>query len=85
MLLFDRLVASYADAIIANTDAAHKMMVGRYPKWRDKYHLIWNGYDPEHSLEPLRIPERNYRSMVHAGSLYGQRHPSEVFSLPFPA
>ncbi len=76
----DRLVISHADAVIANTDAAQTMLVKRYPKWQDKIHLIWNGYDPELSLAPLPLPKRNYRLMVHAGSLYGQRHPSAILT-----
>ena len=79
----DRLVISYADAIIANTDAAQTMMVKRYPKWRDKIHLIWNGYDPELSLAPLPLPKRNYRLMVHAGSFTDSGiHPLSLLLFP---
>jgi hypothetical protein len=72
----DRLILSQADAVIANTDQAAAMFTRRYPDWAGKIHLIWNGFDPEHALAPSAIPPRDYRLIVHAGSLYGQRHPT---------
>jgi glycosyltransferase involved in cell wall biosynthesis len=74
----DCVVANQADAIIANTDAAAEMFRKRYPQREHKIHLIWNGYDPEHVFEAKPIPVRDYRIMLHAGSLYGQRHPSAL-------
>jgi len=76
----DRLVISKAAAVIANTDAAADMLRTRYPRMSHKIHLVWNGYDPEQIIEPLPLPERSYRLLVHAGSLYGQRHPTALFA-----
>lgn len=72
----DRLIFSQADAIIVNTDQAKDMLARRYPAWVSKIHLIWNGYDPDNTLSPQPAPPRDYQLMVHAGSLYGQRHPT---------
>jgi glycosyltransferase involved in cell wall biosynthesis len=72
----ERLLISDAAAVIANTDTAAEMLKQRYPVHRDKIHIIWNGYDPEEALSARPIPTRRYRLMVHAGSLYDQRHPS---------
>ncbi len=74
----DRLIAREADAIIANTDAAADMLRARYPRLARKIHLIWNGYDPEAAIGPRPLPRRDFKLMVHAGSLYGQRHPTAV-------
>ena len=76
----DRLIAREADAIIANTDAAADMLRARYPRLAGKIHLIWNGYDPEAAIEPRPLPQRNFKLMVHAGSLYGQRHPTALLA-----
>lgn len=72
----DRLIMSQAAAVIANTDAAAAALAARYPQYRHKLHLIWNGFDPEEMLGPAGIPPRPERLLLHAGSLYGQRHPT---------
>src|SRR5581483_7546438 len=69
------LVVRNADAIIANTDSAAEAMRQRYPKYAAKIHLIWNGYDPVQSLVAASLPEREFKVLLHAGSLYGGRHP----------
>jgi hypothetical protein len=74
----DRLIAYEAAALIANTDVAAEMLARRYPTLSHKIHLIWNGYDPENTLSAAPIPQRPYRLLMHAGSLYGQRHPSAL-------
>jgi glycosyltransferase involved in cell wall biosynthesis len=76
----ERLIASEAAAIIANTDVSRDMFLARYPQFASKFHLIWNGYDPERALQPRPIPARRQRVLVHAGSLYGQRHPSVLLT-----
>lgn len=76
----DRLIISKAAAVIANTDAAADMLRTRYPRMAHKIHLVWNGYDPEQIIGPLPLPKRSYRLLVHAGSLYGQRHPTALLA-----
>jgi glycosyltransferase involved in cell wall biosynthesis len=75
-LCIERTIVAQADAVIANTDAAAAMMKRRYPRWSRKIHLIWNGYDPEATVAPAPIPPRSHKVLVHAGSIYGARHPS---------
>lgn len=82
--LLDTLVEGWefhhADALIANTDATLDMWVKRYPKHAGKMHLIWNGFDPEDTVEAKPIPEREFRLLVHAGTVYGIRHPGILLS-----
>ena len=55
-----KLVAKYlerrsmraARAVVANTDGAAERLIGMYPEWRDKIHVIWNGFDPEARVRP---------------------------------
>ena len=68
----------HADAVIANTDAVCKLWSARYPRHRDKFHVIWNGFDPDEIISALPIPQRGYRHLVHVGELYGGRHPGPI-------
>jgi len=76
----ERLIFHEADAVIAVTDAMADAWKSRYPQHASKIHLIWNGYDPEVSIEPSPIPARSHKVLLHAGSIYGARHPSMLFS-----
>jgi hypothetical protein len=71
----ERAIVRSADAVIVNTDSALEQFVRRYPSLRDKFCLIWNGYDPDEELVPLPIPRRPHRVLTHLGSIYGGRHP----------
>lgn len=77
-LALERLIISQADAVIANTDAAADALRRRYPRWRNKIQLLWNGYDPQEEVEAHPIPDRPYHLMTHAGSIYGGRHPGTL-------
>jgi glycosyltransferase involved in cell wall biosynthesis len=74
----ERLLLSQADAVIANTDAAAEVLQRRYPRWRSKVQVLWNGYDPEESVGPRPIPDRRHHVMTHAGSIYGGRRPGAL-------
>jgi glycosyltransferase involved in cell wall biosynthesis len=76
----DYLIAAEADAIIANTDTAGEMLRRRYPQFASKVFVIWNGFDPDSALTARPIPSRKHRVIVHAGSIYGQRHPSALLA-----
>lgn len=76
----DRLLVSRADAVISNTDSAADLLVRRYPQWKHKMHLIWNGYDPEQEAIPKPVPSRTYKVLLHAGSCYGERHPTVLLA-----
>jgi glycosyltransferase involved in cell wall biosynthesis len=72
-LLFER-----ADAIIANTDVVGEQWGARYPRHREKLHVIWNGFDPEDVVSALPIPERPFKHLAHLGELYAGRHPGPI-------
>lgn len=80
--LYDRMIESgivaRANAVVVNTDTALDAFVHRYPKFRHKFHLIWNGYDPQDDLQATPIAPRRYRVLAHFGALYGGRHPGIV-------
>lgn len=72
------LIFKNADAIIAVTDTVAEEWRSRYPKWAHKFHVIWNGFDPEDGFGPLPIPPRPYRTLSHIGVLYALRHPDPL-------
>jgi hypothetical protein len=76
----ERLIVSRAGAVIVCTDTAADLLARRYPHLAGKIHLIWNGYDPECRLAPRPIPAREYQVILHAGSLYGDRHPTQILT-----
>jgi hypothetical protein len=67
-----------ADAVIANTDAAAELWGMRYPGYRGKFHVIWNGFDPEVPVAAAAIPPRHFKRVVHVGELYGGRQPGPI-------
>lgn len=76
----ERTIAVHADVVIGNTAGAVDRLQKRHPQHKDKIHLIWNGYDPEEELIALPTPPRTQKVLIHAGSLYGGRHPGELVS-----
>jgi hypothetical protein len=75
----ERLIFSEADGVIANTDTTAAFWCSRYPQWARKVNTIWNGFDPEetrHQAKDLLV--RSHRVMLHAGDLYGARHPGRL-------
>jgi hypothetical protein len=76
----ERLIFRHADALVANTDAVRDMWAGARPRWRDKCHLIWNGFDAEAALLARPVPPRSYRVLAHAGTIYGSRHPGPLLA-----
>lgn len=61
-----------------NTDAAENAVRERYPHLAHKIHVIWNGYDPEDTIAPEPIPARPHVILLHAGTIYGGRHPGSL-------
>ena len=76
--LLEGLIVSNADAIIANTEHAGDLLRRRYGRFEKKIHVIWNGYDPEEPLAALPLPKRDQKVLMHAGTLYGGRHPGAL-------
>lgn len=71
--LLERVFMRSADVAIANTDTAEQMWRKKYPAEAKKFHLLWNGFDPELRIAPLPIPARPYRVFSHVGELYEGR------------
>ncbi len=68
-------IVKHADAILVNTDAALESFARRFPRHRQKFHLLWNGFDPEEPLSARPVPARSHRMLAHFGSIYGPRQP----------
>jgi glycosyltransferase involved in cell wall biosynthesis len=62
-----------AQAVIANTDGAAERLRNLYPAWKDKIHVIWNGFDPEARVLPAPLYTSSRKLISHVGSLYGSR------------
>jgi glycosyltransferase involved in cell wall biosynthesis len=78
----DRLLQKWifrrADAVVATTDATVELWRRQHPEHEKKMHLIWNGFDPEDRLEPVSLPQRAYKLLVHVGAIYGIRDPGAL-------
>jgi hypothetical protein len=69
-----RFIAQRADAVIANTDAAMIGWQEKFPKFNDKFHLIWNGFDPEERIQALPVLSQDCKTLSHVGELYDGRN-----------
>jgi hypothetical protein len=76
----ERWIIGAADAVIANTDAVQALWQQRYPQHADKIHMIWNGFDLDQPVEIAPAPSRAYRLLLHAGTIYGPRHPGALLA-----
>jgi glycosyltransferase involved in cell wall biosynthesis len=77
---FERMIFRYADAVIANTDAVADVWARRFPEWRKKIHVVWNGFDPDEAPRALPLPSGGPRTLTHVGVIYGDRDPLPVIS-----
>jgi hypothetical protein len=76
----ERRILAFADAVVANNDALAQLWRARYPGWRDKIAVVWNGFDPEEQIAAEDLPPRPYRLISHVGTLYGGRHPAALLA-----
>ena len=76
----ERLIFSCADVVIAVSDAFVETWKKNHPAMAHKFHVIWNGFDPEDAFGPKTIPARSRRVLLHAGVLYRQRHPKAMLA-----
>jgi len=76
----ERTFFEHADVLIANTDVVAENWKKRYPEFAAKIHVIWNGFDPAEGMAPAEPVRRPYRVLLHAGDIYGRRHPGEVLA-----
>jgi len=73
--LLERVIFSRSDAVIANTDRVLEHWISRYRERASKFHLLWNGFDPDRNVEAAPVPARDYSVLTHTGEIYPQRHP----------
>ncbi len=66
-----------ASAVLVTNDAIANRLRARYPRWESKFHVLWNGFDPQQPA-PAPAPATAPRRIVHAGSLYGPRRPDSL-------
>ena len=66
--------SSFADAscVIANTDEAARVLKTKFPSLAGRFHLLWNGFDPEQRIEPLPLAG-DVQVLSHVGELYEGR------------
>jgi hypothetical protein len=69
----ERVVARRAGAVIANTDASLVRWQEKFPSLSKKFHLVWNGFDPEERIKPLPVLSPNCKTVSHVGDLYHGR------------
>jgi glycosyltransferase involved in cell wall biosynthesis len=74
----DKQYVKQASAVITVTDILRDEWKARYPRYADKFHLLWNGYDPADDISALPIPPRQKRILAHVGTLYGSRNPGVI-------
>jgi len=77
----ERSCVEAADAIILNTTNAREEFIDFYgPQYADKFHTVYNGYDPE-LLEHAQMLQESYQNpagkeplkLCHIGTIYGRR------------
>lgn len=71
----ERAIFSNCDAAIAVTGVVAEEWKNRYPQWAGKFHVVWNGFDPEEVHAPNPIPPGRPRVLLHAGVIYLSRQP----------
>jgi hypothetical protein len=76
----ERAIFQHADIVLAVTDTVRDQWKRDYPEWGEKFHLIWNGFDPSEGFGASPLPSRPHRVLTHAGVLYRLRHPHKVMA-----
>jgi glycosyltransferase involved in cell wall biosynthesis len=78
--VLESIIFRHADLLLTVTDVIVEDWKARYPKWGDKMRVLWNGFDP---AEPVSSAAGGQgpsamRTLVHVGSLYGNRYPDRL-------
>jgi glycosyltransferase involved in cell wall biosynthesis len=74
-MALERAIFTAADSVVGVTDTVVNEWMARYPRMQQKFHVIWNGFDPEDMLTAECLPPRDNREIAHVGVLYSLRHP----------
>ncbi|HYP13240.1 MAG TPA: hypothetical protein VEQ63_04895, partial [Bryobacteraceae bacterium] len=78
--MLERRFFRQSSSTLAVSDVVCEDWKARYPQYASKFHLLWNGYDPEEDITALPLPPRSKRVISHVGSLYGSRNPTPLLS-----
>ncbi|HUE86409.1 MAG TPA: glycosyltransferase family 4 protein [Vicinamibacterales bacterium] len=78
--LFERLVIRRADAIVFTTRTNLEEYAAFYPTEARKFRLVRNGCDPDEFDGVTPLVRDGRFTLLHAGSLYGGRKPTALFS-----
>jgi O-antigen/teichoic acid export membrane protein len=68
-----RLILKRADLALANTDAMQQVWHNSFSGSDKKTYILWNGFDPEDTIDTYVLPERQCKVLSHVGELYGGR------------
>lgn len=81
-LFFERKAAKGAVAFVTVTDNNRKELIKRYPKWKDKFKTIFNGYEDFPNKQKTEHDEKIYKIGI-AGkmSYYNPKMTEQIFSV----
>lgn len=75
----EKEVLDNADVLITNTPVMERHFIETDVKYKQKFNVIPNGYDPEDFPEAHGTPENPVFTLTYAGLLYGRRKPDTFF------
>lgn len=78
LLLTERAVVRTARAVLLTVESAREAYVRAYPQAKEKFEVIWNGFDSESQLHALPALDASKKVLIHAGSLYTGRNANVV-------
>jgi hypothetical protein len=78
LLLTEKAVVKNARTVLLTVESAREAYMHAYPEAKQKFHVIWNGFDPESSIRALPVLEPSRKVLIHAGSLYTGRNANIV-------
>ncbi len=64
-----------ANLLTTVTPGIEREWLERYPQYRHKIRVLWNGFDPEEDFPAAPLESRSRRVIAHVGNIYGLRHP----------
>jgi glycosyltransferase involved in cell wall biosynthesis/O-antigen/teichoic acid export membrane protein len=67
------VILNRANHALANTDGMNQMWNDTFPDLTGKTQVLWNGFDPEDTIETYALPDRQTKILSHVGELYGGR------------
>lgn len=76
----ERRIFAAADLMIANTDPAAERWRQRFPEYRNKIQVLWNGFDPEDPIVACPLTPQPYRVLSHFGVMYAGRQPGKLLA-----